>query len=195
MFSPWLPRRTFCAVLYKRLNAKNRYRQPLLSVSDRLGRDALIGQKPHAVQYLLRSYRQYATSAAQLASEDDGDGGQADEEDHGHPSEIAHVTDDRQAANAFDLRPYQKEAIQACLDAIDEGSDRIGVSLPTASGKTIIFLALIRSMRNRTGHQGQGSRYLLLVPNLAIAEQTVKKAREHCDDGVTIELEQRSNKA
>jgi ATP-dependent helicase IRC3 len=42
-----------------------------------------------------------------------------------------------------ELRPYQKGAVEACLKALDEGMTRIGVSAPTGSGKTLIFVSLI----------------------------------------------------
>ncbi|KAG5518055.1 hypothetical protein PMAC_003241 [Pneumocystis sp. 'macacae'] len=42
------------------------------------------------------------------------------------------------------LRPYQEECIQACLKGIREGKRRLGVSLATGSGKTLIFSTLIQ---------------------------------------------------
>lgn len=41
------------------------------------------------------------------------------------------------------LRPYQEECIQACLEGIREGKRRLGISLATGSGKTLIFSTLI----------------------------------------------------
>lgn len=41
------------------------------------------------------------------------------------------------------LRPYQTEAIDACLSALARGRRRIGVSSPTGSGKTTMFMNLI----------------------------------------------------
>src|SRR5438105_1828163 len=41
------------------------------------------------------------------------------------------------------LRPYQEECIEACLTAIAEGKRRIGISLATGAGKTVIFTNLI----------------------------------------------------
>jgi len=37
------------------------------------------------------------------------------------------------------LRPYQVEVIHACMSALDRGVDRIGVSSPTGSGKTVML--------------------------------------------------------
>ncbi|KAA1097080.1 hypothetical protein PGTUg99_000555 [Puccinia graminis f. sp. tritici] len=36
-------------------------------------------------------------------------------------------------------RPYQQDSLDACLDALSRGVSRIGVSLPTGSGKTVGF--------------------------------------------------------
>lgn len=41
------------------------------------------------------------------------------------------------------LRPYQTQAIDACLAALSRGRRRIGVSSPTGSGKTTMFMHLI----------------------------------------------------
>lgn len=37
------------------------------------------------------------------------------------------------------LRPYQKDVILACMRALDRGVNRIGVSSPTGSGKTVML--------------------------------------------------------
>lgn len=41
------------------------------------------------------------------------------------------------------LRNYQEEAIQAVTDQLDNGLNRIGISLPKGSGKTVILASLI----------------------------------------------------
>jgi ATP-dependent helicase IRC3 len=40
------------------------------------------------------------------------------------------------------LRPYQREAIDACMSALNRGVGRIGVSSPTGSGKTVMLWVL-----------------------------------------------------
>ena len=45
--------------------------------------------------------------------------------------------------SGFFLRPYQEAAIEACLDALSQGISRMGVSSPTGSGKTTMFMKLI----------------------------------------------------
>lgn len=37
------------------------------------------------------------------------------------------------------LRPYQVDVIEACVNALDRGLQRIGVSSPTGSGKTVML--------------------------------------------------------
>ena len=41
------------------------------------------------------------------------------------------------------LRPYQEEAMQACVDGLERGLTRFAVSSPTGSGKTTMFTRLI----------------------------------------------------
>jgi superfamily II DNA or RNA helicase len=38
----------------------------------------------------------------------------------------------------FALRPYQSEALKACVLALDEGDERIGVGMPVGSGRTLV---------------------------------------------------------
>lgn len=42
------------------------------------------------------------------------------------------------------LRDYQKECILACLNSWKDGLNRVVVSLPVGSGKTVIFSELIK---------------------------------------------------
>jgi hypothetical protein len=46
----------------------------------------------------------------------------------------------------YQLRPYQMEAIEACVSALDRGVLRIGVSSPTGSGKTVMLCVENTSM-------------------------------------------------
>jgi superfamily II DNA or RNA helicase len=38
----------------------------------------------------------------------------------------------------FALRPYQSEALKVCALALDAGDGRIGVGMPTNSGRTVV---------------------------------------------------------
>ncbi|KAH9470619.1 hypothetical protein Pst134EA_007866 [Puccinia striiformis f. sp. tritici] len=40
------------------------------------------------------------------------------------------------ASQVIEYRPYQQDSLEACLSALERGVSRIGVSLPTGSGKT-----------------------------------------------------------
>lgn len=65
------------------------------------------------------------------------------------------------------LRDYQEEAVQRCMDALDEGLNRIGVSAPTGSGKTVMFATLIDRVPNR----GKRRQVLVLVHSTELASQ------------------------
>jgi superfamily II DNA or RNA helicase len=68
--------------------------------------------------------------------------------------------------NALSLRPYQQEALSAIQEAIDRHLQRILISLPTGTGKTIIFAMLI--------HQRPG-RSLILVHRDELITQAIEK--------------------
>src|SRR6186713_2921390 len=63
------------------------------------------------------------------------------------------------------LRPYQREAIEAVLDARRSGVRRMLICLPTGAGKTVIF-----------AHLAQLARRQVLV--LAHREELLTQARE-----------------
>src|SRR6188474_3482026 len=63
------------------------------------------------------------------------------------------------------LRPYQREAIEAVLDARRSGARRMLVCLPTGAGKTVIF-----------SHLAELARRQVLV--LAHREELLSQARE-----------------
>jgi len=62
---------------------------------------------------------------------------------------------------AFELRPYQREAIKKALEA---GSGQL--VLPTGAGKTIVALGIVKTLNKPT---------LYLVPRSSLVEQTYKK--------------------
>ncbi|KAI9760398.1 MAG: hypothetical protein M4579_001694 [Chaenotheca gracillima] len=71
------------------------------------------------------------------------------------------------------LREYQEECIQSVLSYLDKGHKRLGVSLATGSGKTVIFTQLIDRIRPRSDHADQT---LILVHRRELVEQ----AARHC---------------
>lgn len=57
-----------------------------------------------------------------------------------NPELDAHITDLKQKYDLPNfLRPYQVEVIHACMSALARGVNRIGVSSPTGSGKTVML--------------------------------------------------------
>jgi superfamily II DNA or RNA helicase len=84
------------------------------------------------------------------------------------------------------LRPYQEDAITSCLEALSSGLTRIGVSSPTGSGKTTMFMSLIPKVAD----QGERTRTLILVSSVDLASQAEGAARRMLGPGYRIEVEQ-----
>ncbi|KAI7215455.1 DEAD/DEAH box helicase-like protein [Hortaea werneckii] len=83
------------------------------------------------------------------------------------------------------LRPYQEESIQAVLDYLSKGERRLGLSLATGSGKTVIFSHLIGRIPPPTK-----AAYQTLV--LAHRSELVEQAARHCRNlypGQVVEIE------
>lgn len=73
------------------------------------------------------------------------------------------------------LRPYQNECIQSCLDALASGSTRVGVSLPTGSGKTTVFLSLLSHISPPHSNPN-ATRSLVIVNSIELARQSAEQA-------------------
>ncbi|WEW57125.1 Putative ATP-dependent helicase IRC3 [Emydomyces testavorans] len=71
------------------------------------------------------------------------------------------------------LRDYQEECIQSVLSYLEKGHKRLGVSLATGSGKTVIFTQLINRVKSRNQDAKQT---LILVHRKELVEQ----AARHC---------------
>ncbi|KAI9874770.1 MAG: hypothetical protein M1830_009300, partial [Pleopsidium flavum] len=71
------------------------------------------------------------------------------------------------------LREYQEECIQSVLSYLGKGHKRLGISLATGSGKTVIFTQLIDRIRPRNNDATQT---LILVHRRELVEQ----AARHC---------------
>ncbi|KAL4905176.1 hypothetical protein BDW74DRAFT_185251 [Aspergillus multicolor] len=87
---------------------------------------------------------------------------------------------------AIKLRDYQEECIQSVLDHVEQGHKRLGISLATGAGKTVIFTQLIGRIppRNTIGEKS-----LIIVHRRELVEQAYK----HCllaypDKTVEIEM-------
>ncbi|QSZ33150.1 hypothetical protein DSL72_002736 [Monilinia vaccinii-corymbosi] len=84
------------------------------------------------------------------------------------------------------LREYQEECIQAVLSHLDRGDKRMGISLATGSGKTVIFTQLIDRVQPHTEIANQ-----TLI--LAHRQELVEQAARHCqnaypDQRIEIEM-------
>ena len=94
---------------------------------------------------------------------------------------------------ALELRPYQEECIQACLKALNAGRSRIAVSLPTGSGKTVVFAVLL-SRIPPPAYRPDATRALVLVSSIELVRQAEKQFRRLFPLW-SVEVEQAGNKA
>lgn len=86
------------------------------------------------------------------------------------------------------LRPYQEACIQSCLDAIKSGHSRIGVSSPTGSGKTTMFVSLMARLESPPGRPS-ATRSLVIVNSIELVRQTAENVRALFPN-LTVEVEQ-----
>ncbi|KAF8327906.1 P-loop containing nucleoside triphosphate hydrolase protein [Cantharellus anzutake] len=86
------------------------------------------------------------------------------------------------------LRPYQEECIESCLDALRAGYSRIGVSSPTGSGKTTMFVSLI-SRLTPSPERPNASRSLIIVNSIELARQAADTVHRILPD-VSVDIEQ-----
>lgn len=86
------------------------------------------------------------------------------------------------------LRPYQELALDACTDALKDGASRIGVSLPTGSGKTTVFLSLLSRITPPASNP-KATRTLVIVNAIELARQAAMQATRLFPDW-TVEIEQ-----
>ncbi|KAM0416085.1 hypothetical protein ACHAPD_005000 [Fusarium lateritium] len=83
------------------------------------------------------------------------------------------------------LRDYQEECIESVLTSLENGQKRVGVSLATGSGKTVIFTQLIERIPSN-----ENARQTLI---LAHRRELVEQAANHCqrqypDKKIEIEM-------
>ena len=69
------------------------------------------------------------------------------------------------------LRPYQEHCLDACISALDSGSSRIGVSLPTGSGKTTVFISLLARLASPAINL-EATKSIIIVNNIELARQS-----------------------
>lgn len=86
----------------------------------------------------------------------------------------------------FSLREYQQECINKCLEALESARRRIGVSLPTGGGKTVVFSTLIDHVKPRNGH---GDKVLILAHRKELVFQAATTCKSiHPDKIVEVEM-------
>ncbi|KAF3904955.1 hypothetical protein ABW20_dc0110390 [Dactylellina cionopaga] len=92
---------------------------------------------------------------------------------------------------AFALRDYQEECIQAVLDHHEQGHRRLGISLATGSGKTVIFTQLIDRIKPL---RPNATKTLILVHRRELVEQAATHCRNNYPEKI-VEIEMGSQHA
>ncbi|RDB28788.1 putative mitochondrial ATP-dependent helicase irc3 [Hypsizygus marmoreus] len=87
---------------------------------------------------------------------------------------ISSSTHAAHTASPVILRPYQEHCLDACLDALASGASRIGVSLPTGSGKTTVFISLLSRISPPTSNPA-AQRSLIVVNSIELARQSASQ--------------------
>ena len=101
-------------------------------------------------------------------------------------SRVLHLR--RTHTSALKLRPYQETCLESCLGALKEGSTKIGVSLPTGAGKTVVFVSLLERLQVLPGNS-KATRSLVIVNSIELARQAADQARKLFPHW-TVEIEQ-----
>ncbi|KAJ5100322.1 ATP-dependent helicase IRC3 [Penicillium angulare] len=89
------------------------------------------------------------------------------------------------------LRDYQEECIQSVLKYLGEGHRRLGISLATGAGKTVIFTQLIDRVPPR---DAKATKTMIIVHRRELVEQAAKHCRLAYPDKI-IEIEMGQNVA
>ena len=100
---------------------------------------------------------------------------------------------DAPAQTALQLRDYQEHCIDACMDALSRGVTRIGVSMPTGSGKTTVFVSLLHKVM-AANERPQAKRSLIIVNSVELALQAANQVKRMFPE-TTVEIEQGKNAA
>ncbi|EDO14949.1 hypothetical protein Kpol_365p4 [Vanderwaltozyma polyspora DSM 70294] len=99
---------------------------------------------------------------------------------------------DKNNAKDPKLRDYQQTAIDKCIESIDSGTRRIGVSMATGGGKTVIFSNLINQLKHRhIASQTTDSKFrsLILVHRKELALQAADVIKTFGDDDANVQIE------
>ncbi|ETN36676.1 uncharacterized protein HMPREF1541_08954 [Cyphellophora europaea CBS 101466] len=106
-----------------------------------------------------------------------------------HRRALATVLDS--SPKSIELRQYQEECIQSVLSYISRGHKRLGISLATGSGKTVIFTRLIDRIENPTKVATQT---LILAHRRELIEQAARQC-ENAYPSKSIDIEMGGIKA
>ena len=87
----------------------------------------------------------------------------------------------------YDLRPYQKEAVEAICKEWSEGHQHTLLVLPTGTGKTVVFAKVVELK------VGEGKRVLILAHRNELLEQASDKLKAAC--GIDTVLEKAESKS
>ncbi|KIM25467.1 hypothetical protein M408DRAFT_74291 [Serendipita vermifera MAFF 305830] len=94
---------------------------------------------------------------------------------------------------AVQLRDYQENCISACLSALDRGITRIGVSMPTGSGKTTVFVSLLHQIPANDARP-LAKNTLIIVNSIELAIQAANQVKRIFPE-TRVEIEQGKNTA
>ncbi|KAJ5908240.1 ATP-dependent helicase IRC3 [Penicillium taxi] len=94
-------------------------------------------------------------------------------------------------ASGIVLRDYQEECIQSVLQYLDDGHRRLGISLATGAGKTVIFTQLISRIPPRNA---KATKTMIIVHRRELVEQAAKHCRRTYPDQI-VEIEMGQNVA
>lgn len=89
------------------------------------------------------------------------------------------------------LRHNQQKCVNSIFDYIKSGGMRGSVSMPTGSGKTVIFSHLVAPIKPK---EGQGNRVLVLVNRREIAAQAMERMKS-INPSLTVEIEMGNDRA
>ena len=86
-------------------------------------------------------------------------------------------------------RPYQEECIVSCISHLKEGKRRLAISLPTGSGKTVIFTNLIQRFYAENILPKRRSKTLILAHRRELVQQSaIHCANTYPDKTIEIEM-------
>lgn len=94
---------------------------------------------------------------------------------HGRDSSTSSTANHSNGTSAIQLRPYQEESITSVLTSLSQGARRLGLSLATGSGKTVIFSHLIDRVPPPIP---EATQTLVLAHRRELVEQAARHVRQ-----------------